>query len=165
MTNQFIHEEISMLFCSEKFYGWVGGGGGDIAIIATSCRSRSLIRDLRWTLDLDRAWQQTQNEGEHFGVELKQRFRCQEFWCRKMGDDVRSGNGWWWSGGWKVCLYFQLSFSVTKAILHSPISIQHPQHHPYHHLHNYLHHPHKHPSPLFSSPPPPISPPYNHSRF
>ena len=40
-----------MLFCSEKFYGWVGGG--DIAIIATSSRSRSLIRDLRWTLDLD----------------------------------------------------------------------------------------------------------------
>ena len=29
MTNQIIHEEISMLFCSEKFYGgWVGGGGG-----------------------------------------------------------------------------------------------------------------------------------------
>ena len=25
MTNQFIHEEISMLFCAEKFYG--GGGG------------------------------------------------------------------------------------------------------------------------------------------
>ena len=23
MTNQFIHEEISMLFCSEKFSGWV----------------------------------------------------------------------------------------------------------------------------------------------
>ena len=23
MTNQFIHEEISMLFCSEKFVGWV----------------------------------------------------------------------------------------------------------------------------------------------
>ena len=22
MTNQFIHEEISMLFCSEKFSGW-----------------------------------------------------------------------------------------------------------------------------------------------
>ena len=30
-----------------------GGGGGDIAIIATSSRSRSLIRDLRKTLDLD----------------------------------------------------------------------------------------------------------------
>ena len=29
------------------------GGGGGIAIIATSSRSRSLIRDLRWTLDLD----------------------------------------------------------------------------------------------------------------
>ena len=26
MTNQFLNEEISMLFCSEKFYG--GGGGG-----------------------------------------------------------------------------------------------------------------------------------------
>ena len=25
LDNQFIHEEISMLFCSEKFYG--GGGG------------------------------------------------------------------------------------------------------------------------------------------
>ena len=49
MTNQIIHEEISMLFCSEKFGGWVGGGGGggDIAIIVTSSRSRSLIRDLR----------------------------------------------------------------------------------------------------------------------
>ena len=50
MTNQFIHEEISMLFCSEKFGGWVGGGGGvgggDNAIIASSSRSRSL-RDLR----------------------------------------------------------------------------------------------------------------------
>ena len=51
MTNQFIHEEISMLFCSEKFPGgWVGGG--DIATIATSSRSRSL-RDFRLTLDLD----------------------------------------------------------------------------------------------------------------
>jgi len=30
-----------------------GGGGGDIAIIASSSRSRSLIRDLRQTLDLD----------------------------------------------------------------------------------------------------------------
>ena len=49
MTNQFIQKEISMLFCSEKFYG----GGGYIAIIASSSRSRSLIRDLRWTLDLD----------------------------------------------------------------------------------------------------------------
>ena len=38
------HEEISMLFCSEKFYGW--WWVGDIAIIATSSRSRSL-RDLR----------------------------------------------------------------------------------------------------------------------
>ena len=46
MTNQFIHEEISMLFCSEKFHGWWVVGGG-IAIIATSSRSRSLIRDLR----------------------------------------------------------------------------------------------------------------------
>ena len=27
MTNQFIHEEISMLFCSEKFHGGGGGGG------------------------------------------------------------------------------------------------------------------------------------------
>ena len=34
MTNQFIPEKISTLFCSEKFAGWVGGGGG-IAIIAT----------------------------------------------------------------------------------------------------------------------------------
>ena len=34
MTNQFINEEISMLFCLEKFYGWMGGCG--IAIIATS---------------------------------------------------------------------------------------------------------------------------------
>ena len=42
MTNEFIHEEISMLFCQEKFPGWVGG---DIAIIATSSRSRS-PRDL-----------------------------------------------------------------------------------------------------------------------
>ena len=49
MTNKFIHEEISMLFCSEKFPGWVVG---DIAIIATSSRSRSL-RDFRLTLDLD----------------------------------------------------------------------------------------------------------------
>merc|ERR1719270_299393 len=54
MTNQFIHEEISMLFCSEKFYGWwvVGGGwwvvgGWRQSIIASSSRSRSLIRDLR----------------------------------------------------------------------------------------------------------------------
>ena len=39
-----------MLFCSEKFYG---GGGGYVAIIASSSRSRSLIRDLRQTLDLD----------------------------------------------------------------------------------------------------------------
>ena len=31
----------------------VVGGGGDIAIIATSSRSRSLIWDLRWTFDLD----------------------------------------------------------------------------------------------------------------
>ena len=42
MTSQFMHEEISMLFCSEKF----SGGGGGIAIIASSFRSRSL-RDLR----------------------------------------------------------------------------------------------------------------------
>ena len=49
MTNQFIHEEISMLFCAEKFYGGGGGGGGGgyIAIIVSSSRSRSLIRDLR----------------------------------------------------------------------------------------------------------------------
>ena len=55
MTNQFTHEDISMLFCSEKFHGGGGGGGwvGDIAIIASSSRSRSLIRDLRLTLDLD----------------------------------------------------------------------------------------------------------------
>ena len=45
ITNQFIHEEISMLFCSEKFHGgWVVVG--DIAIITSSSRSRSL-RDLR----------------------------------------------------------------------------------------------------------------------
>ena len=31
MTSKFIQEDISMLFCSEKFSGWVGG---DIAIIA-----------------------------------------------------------------------------------------------------------------------------------
>ena len=47
MTSEFIQEEISMLFCSEKFYGGGGGGGGDIAIIASSSRSRFLIRDLR----------------------------------------------------------------------------------------------------------------------
>ena len=28
MTNQFIQDEISMLFCSEKFHGGGGGGGG-----------------------------------------------------------------------------------------------------------------------------------------
>ena len=39
MTNQFIHEEISMLFCSEKFYGWWWWRQ---AIIATSSRSSSL---------------------------------------------------------------------------------------------------------------------------
>merc|ERR1719270_975010 len=50
MTNQFICEEISMLFCSEKFAGWWWWRH---AIIATSSRSRSLIRDLRLTLDLD----------------------------------------------------------------------------------------------------------------
>ena len=27
MTSEFIQEEISMLFCSEKFYGGGGGGG------------------------------------------------------------------------------------------------------------------------------------------
>ena len=48
MNSEFIHEKISMLFCSEKFHG---GGGVDIAIIATSSRSMSL-RDLRSTLDL-----------------------------------------------------------------------------------------------------------------
>ena len=52
MTNQFIPEEISMLYCAEKFYGG-GGGGGYIAIIVSSSRSRSLIRDLKYTLDLD----------------------------------------------------------------------------------------------------------------
>ena len=48
MTNEFIQEEISMLFCSEKFHGGGGGGGGGggIVIIASSSRSRSL-RDLR----------------------------------------------------------------------------------------------------------------------
>ena len=49
MTSEFmfIHEEIGRLFCSEKFHGSRGGGdGGDIVIIATSSRSRSL-RDLR----------------------------------------------------------------------------------------------------------------------
>ena len=46
MTNQFTHEEISMLFCSEKFSGWWVVVVGDIAIIATSSRSRSL-RDLK----------------------------------------------------------------------------------------------------------------------
>ena len=46
MTSEFIQKEMSMLFCSEKFSGWVVGGGGGIAIIATSSRSRSL-GDLR----------------------------------------------------------------------------------------------------------------------
>ena len=41
----FMHEEISRLFCSEKFCG--GGGGWRHAIIATSSRSRSL-----WNLRL-----------------------------------------------------------------------------------------------------------------
>ena len=44
LSCKLIHEEISMLFCSEKFHGLVVVG--DIAIIATSSRSRSL-RDLR----------------------------------------------------------------------------------------------------------------------
>ena len=39
MTSEFIHKEMSMLFCLEKFSGWVGGGG--FAIIATSSRFRS----------------------------------------------------------------------------------------------------------------------------
>ena len=56
MTNQFIHEEISMLFCSEKFYRWVVGG--DIAIIESSSRSRSpkYLRyiDLEPGLELDK---------------------------------------------------------------------------------------------------------------
>ena len=50
---EFLHDEISMLFCSGKFYG----GGGDIAIIARS-RSRSL-RDLRLRL-LEFTWTWTQ---------------------------------------------------------------------------------------------------------
>ena len=50
MTYEFIHEKISMLFHSEKF----PGGGGGIAIIATSSRSRSL-RDLRFRL-LEFTW-------------------------------------------------------------------------------------------------------------
>ena len=45
MTIEFICEEISMLFHSEKFYGG-GGGGGGIAIIESSSRSRS-PRDLK----------------------------------------------------------------------------------------------------------------------
>ena len=48
MTSEFIckdSKEILMLFNSKKFCGG-GGGSGDIAIIATSSRSRSL-RDLR----------------------------------------------------------------------------------------------------------------------
>ena len=28
MTSEFINEEISMSFCSKKFYGGGGGGGG-----------------------------------------------------------------------------------------------------------------------------------------
>ena len=48
-TSEFIHEEISMLFQSEKFHGWVVGDGGGIGIIATSSRYRSL-RDLRLRL-------------------------------------------------------------------------------------------------------------------
>ena len=48
MIDQFIHEEILMLFCSEKFSGWwVVVVGGGIAIIATSSRSR------RFEIDLD----------------------------------------------------------------------------------------------------------------
>ena len=39
--------------CHSAQKSFLGGGGGDIAIIATSSRSRSLIRDLRLTLDLD----------------------------------------------------------------------------------------------------------------
>ena len=53
MTNQIIHEEISMLFCSEKFSGWWWWWWWRQAIIATNSRSRSLIKDLRLTLDLD----------------------------------------------------------------------------------------------------------------
>ena len=45
MTNQFIPEEISMLFCAEKFYGGGGGGGGGggIAIIVTSQGTANLF--------------------------------------------------------------------------------------------------------------------------
>jgi len=45
-----IHEEILMLFHSEKFYGG-GGGGGGIAIIESSSRSRSprVHMELTWT--------------------------------------------------------------------------------------------------------------------
>ena len=44
MTIEFICEEISVLFHSENFHGWVVVG--DIAIIESSSRSRSL-KDLR----------------------------------------------------------------------------------------------------------------------
>ena len=47
MISEFIHEEISMLFCSKKFYG---GGGGYIAIIATSS-----LRDLDLSLTTKRS--------------------------------------------------------------------------------------------------------------
>ena len=43
MTREFIQAEISMLFCSEKFSGW-WVVVGDIVIIASSSRSRSLKR-------------------------------------------------------------------------------------------------------------------------
>ena len=58
MTNKFIHEEISMLFCSEKFSGWWVVVVGDIAIIESSSRSRSpkYLRyiDLEPGLELDK---------------------------------------------------------------------------------------------------------------
>ena len=40
-------------YSAQKSFLVGGGGCGGIAIIATSSRSRSLIRDLRLTLDLD----------------------------------------------------------------------------------------------------------------
>ena len=45
ITSKIIHEEILILFCSEKYHSG-GAGGGDIAIIASSSRSRS-HRDCR----------------------------------------------------------------------------------------------------------------------
>ena len=39
MTSEYIHEEISRLFCSEKFYGWV-------VVVSTNFEGQSLGQDL-----------------------------------------------------------------------------------------------------------------------